>query len=77
MPIVEFYKDLRNHHADGTVNVYPAMLILIAVLIPYNILISNVSAINKHTSVQNGRRVRFQQKKKISESAIIRARSVK
>lgn len=41
--MIDFYNDLRKHHANGSSNVYPVMFILIFVQIPCNILNSRVS----------------------------------
>lgn len=43
MPVIDFYNDLRNYHREGTVDVYPAMIILMIIMISGNILMSNVS----------------------------------
>lgn len=43
MPVIDFYNDLRNYHREGTVDVYPAMMMLMIIMISGNILASNVS----------------------------------
>lgn len=41
--MIEFYKDLRQYQAHGTVNIYPILFILIAIQIPYSLLNLHVS----------------------------------
>lgn len=43
MPVIDFYNDLRNYHRKGTVDVYPAMMMLMIIMISCNVLVSNVS----------------------------------
>lgn len=45
-PITEFFKDLRHYHTEGSVNMYPTMLISIVLQIPCSLLNARVS--NKH-----------------------------
>jgi len=42
-PIYEFYQNLWQDHTEGSVNVYPTMLLLIAILIPVSFINSSVS----------------------------------
>lgn len=42
-PMIDFYEDLRKHHANGSINVYPFMFLLIAFQIPCSLLNSRVS----------------------------------
>lgn len=43
MSITEFLKALRQNHIEGSVNVYPAMLISMVIQIPCSLLNARVS----------------------------------